>query len=63
MKKYYQAPELTEISLVPEEATLEVCKNHYNAGDVASNVSNCSWHGQTPGSGGTWKVCKGVTGS
>ena len=63
VRRQYQAPDVVAVSLVPEEAVLVVCKNHLNAGDVASNYNYCSWHGQNPGSGGSYKVCKGVTGS
>ena len=58
LKKTYQKPTVVQVSLVPEEAVLEVCKNHENAGDVAFDKSNCSW---PAGVGGG--VCRGVTGS
>ncbi len=63
VRKMYKTPTLVQVSLVPEEAVLVVCKNHENGYDSAANHDYCSWHGQDPGSGGDWKVCKGVTGS
>ena len=58
LRKFYQKPELVEVSLVPEEAVLEVCKNHVVADNIAHDLSNCSW---PAGNGGG--VCRGVTGS
>ena len=60
-RKPYQRPEVAQVSLVPEEAVLVVCKNHVNAGDSAADTAHCSWPGQDPGMGGP--VCRGVTGS
>ncbi len=56
--KPYQKPEVVQVNLVPGEAVLEVCKNHENAGDVASDLSNCSWPAGVGGGN-----CRGVTGS
>ena len=63
-REIYKTPTLVEVSLVPEEAVLEVCKNHINAGDTAHDQNYCSWPGQYGGNGQTHPgVCKGVTGS
>lgn len=58
LKKTYQKPTVVQVSLVPEEAVLEVCKNHEVAGNSAMDLSHCSW---PAGVGGG--VCRGVTGS
>ena len=57
-RKPYQKPTVVQVSLVPEEAVLEVCKNHENAGNIASGEFHCSWPHQCGGG-----VCRGVTGS
>lgn len=58
LRKPYQKPVVEQVSLVPEEAVLEVCKNHLVPGDSAHDMSYCSW---PAGVGGG--VCRGVTGS
>ena len=58
LKRTYQKPTVVQVSLVPEEAVLEVCKNHEVAGGFAYDLSHCSW---PAGVGGG--VCRGVTGS
>jgi len=58
-KRLYSRPVVKQISLVPEEAVLVVCKNHEVAGDYAAGLSNCSWPKLTNGG----QPCKGVTGS
>ncbi|MDP3879110.1 MAG: hypothetical protein Q8Q07_02230 [Dehalococcoidales bacterium] len=59
-RKHYQKPEVTQVSLVPEEAVLEVCKNHeVDTNDPAQgDPYRCSW---PAGVGGG--VCRGVSGS
>jgi len=57
-RKPYQKPTVVQVSLVPEEAVLEVCKNHEVPGDYALDRFYCSW---PAGIGGG--VCRGVTGS
>jgi len=57
VKKTYQKPTVVQVSLVPEEAVLEVCKNHEVNVD-APERSYCSWP-QNLGGGN----CRGVTGS
>jgi hypothetical protein len=47
-KKTYEAPQLTVISLRPEEAVLGHCKNASSGGPVSSactNVGGCSFIG------------------
>jgi hypothetical protein len=47
-KKTYEAPQLTVISLRPEEAVLGHCKNASSSGPVSSactNVGGCSFIG------------------
>ena len=58
IKKTYQKPTVAQVSLVPEEAVLEVCKNHEVAGNIAQDLAHCSW---PAGEGGG--NCRGVTGS
>jgi len=58
LKRTYQKPTVVQVSLVPEEAVLLVCKNHEVEGDNAHDLSHCSW---PAGVGGG--VCRGVTGS
>ncbi len=58
LKKTYQKPTVVQVSLVPEEAVLEVCKNHLVAGDRAVDMNNCSWPAGVGGGN-----CRGVTGS
>lgn len=57
LKKPYQKPIVVQVSLVPEEAVLEVCKNHL-VNTIAEDRDYCSWPHQSGGG-----VCKGVTGS
>jgi len=57
LKKHYQKPTLVEVSLVPEEAVLQVCKNH-EFPNFGPGEPYCSW---PPMNGG--QVCRGVTGS
>ncbi len=60
-KRQYKRPTLVEVSLVPEEAVLQVCKNHLEILS-AHDQAYCSWPGQYQG-GPNPGVCKGVTGS
>ena len=55
--KYYEKPVLIEVTLVPEEAVLEVCK-HHEVPPFGPGQPYCSW---PPMNGG--QVCRGVTGS
>ena len=57
-KKFYQAPELIEVNLIPQEAVLEVCKNHESAWMYAKALPHCSWP-----AGEGFQPCRGVTGS
>ena len=58
LKKPYQKPVLVEVSLMPEEATLCVCKNPLHAGSWAKNWDYCaSW------STGWGSPCKDTVGS
>ena len=56
-KKQYQKPTVVQVSLVPEEAVLEVCKNHL-INTIAEGRDYCSWPAQSGGGN-----CRGVTGS
>ena len=58
LRKTYQKPTVVQVSLVPEEAVLEVCKNHEVAELNAADRSNCSWPAGIGGGN-----CRGVTGS
>ena len=58
LKKTYQKPTVAQVSLVPEEAVLEVCKNHEVAGNIAMELAHCSWPANAGGGN-----CRGVTGS
>jgi len=57
LRKTYQKPTVVQVSLVPEEAVLVVCKNHEVEG-IGADMAHCSW---PAGVGGG--VCRGVTGS
>ena len=57
LKKPYQKPTVVQVSLVPEEAVLLVCKNH-EINTSAPNRDYCSWPYQEGGGN-----CRGGTGS
>jgi len=58
LRKPYQKPTIAQVSLVPEEAVLEVCKNHEEEGNIAHDLAYCSWPAGVGGGN-----CRGVTGS
>ena len=55
LKKPYQKPTVVQLSLVPEEAILEVCVNHL-INTEAPDRDYCSWPWQAGGGN-----CRGVT--
>jgi len=58
VREQYQAPDIAQVNLVPEEAALEVCKNHLIYENIAENMYYCSWPHLVGGGN-----CQGVTGS
>ena len=59
-KKHYEKPSVAQVSLVPDESVLEVCKNHEIATAGPSGGSHCE---HPVLSGMTAPPCHGVTGS
>jgi len=62
LKKQYQKPTVAQVSLVPSEAVLEVCKNHELVAAGPSGGSHCEHPVLTEGIF-TAPPCHGVTGS
>jgi hypothetical protein len=60
LKKPYQKPEVAQVSLVPNEAVLEVCKNHELVAAGPTGGSHCE---HPVLSGMPAPPCHGVTGS
>jgi len=60
LKNPYQKPTLIEVNLVPEEATLCVCKTQEDAGTIAMNFMYCGSWGWWVGMG---SPCKDTIGS
>jgi hypothetical protein len=60
-KKSYKPPEIKKVSLVPDEAVLEVCKNHLDPTGSTGPYGAGTSCGYPAGTGG--HPCVGVTGS
>ena len=60
-KKTYGKPEIKKVSLVPEEAVLQVCKNHLDPTGSVGPYGAGTACGFPGGHGG--QPCIGVTGS